>query len=334
MPAAGSGPSGVGREVVEAVRVVRQFGRPLGDDREVAVPEPDELERLVGASVRARRLGAARLSATSVSRRRCSFVGRNWSSSASRASCAVRAAVPRSPARSSSGGHGRCARPRRGVGARAYASARARRAARRRARARARARRRRGSGARRRRPRARRRAGEALRQLAGDGGSKRTGWQREAIVGRTCVEAVGEQEQDDVVRRLLERLEQRVGGLVVHRLRALEHEDAPARPRTACARRRRRPARRRRGAASRARRSGDPGEVGVRPCAARRAASGSRLRGEQLGGERRGRRRACRSRPARGRGRRARAPSGGAAAEDGGGVRVRAPARRGHGAQW
>ena len=45
-------------------------------------------------------------------------------------------------------------------------------------------------------------------------------------------------------RRLLERLEHPVGGLVVHRVDALEHEHAAASPRTACARRRRRPARR------------------------------------------------------------------------------------------
>ena len=37
---------------------------------------------------------------------------------------------------------------------------------------------------------------------------------------------VGQQQQDDVGRGLLERLEQRVGRLVVHRLGALEHEHA------------------------------------------------------------------------------------------------------------
>ena len=37
---------------------------------------------------------------------------------------------------------------------------------------------------------------------------------------------VGQQQQDDVGRRLLERLEQRVGRLVVHRVGALEHEHA------------------------------------------------------------------------------------------------------------
>ena len=41
--------------------------------------------------------------------------------------------------------------------------------------------------------------------------------------------AVGEEDQDDVARRLLERLEQRVGGRVVHRVGALEHEHAPGR---------------------------------------------------------------------------------------------------------
>ncbi len=42
-------------------------------------------------------------------------------------------------------------------------------------------------------------------------------------------EPVGEQQQHDVRRRLLERLEQRVGRLVVHRVGALEHEHAVAR---------------------------------------------------------------------------------------------------------
>ena len=64
--------------------------------------------------------------------------------------------------------------------------------------------------------------------------------------------------QDDVARRLLERLEQRVGGRVVHRVGALEHEHAPGAPRTACATRRPRRTGRRRRAASRARRSGRP----------------------------------------------------------------------------
>ena len=40
---------------------------------------------------------------------------------------------------------------------------------------------------------------------------------------------VGEQQQDDVVRRLLERLEQRVGRLVVHGVGALDDEHAPLR---------------------------------------------------------------------------------------------------------
>ncbi len=41
--------------------------------------------------------------------------------------------------------------------------------------------------------------------------------------------AIGEQQQDHVGAGLLQRLEQRVGRLVVHRVRALEHEHAPRR---------------------------------------------------------------------------------------------------------
>ena len=44
---------------------------------------------------------------------------------------------------------------------------------------------------------------------------KRTTWQRDAIVGDHGVEAVGHQDDDHVVGRLFERLEQRVGRLLV-----------------------------------------------------------------------------------------------------------------------
>ena len=112
----------------------------------------------------------------------------------------------------------------------------------------------------------------------GGSGSKRTGWQRLAIVGRTCVEAVREQQQDDVRRRLLERLEQRVGRLVVHACPRARARTRGTRPRTACARQRPRPPRRRRGAASRARRSARPrsGRDARRARRARLAFSGSR----------------------------------------------------------
>ena len=59
-------------------------------------------------------------------------------------------------------------------------------------------------------------------------GSKRTGWQRLAIVGSTCVGRSVRRMQHDVGRRLLERLEQRVGRLLDQRVGALEHEDPVA----------------------------------------------------------------------------------------------------------
>ena len=64
-----------------------------------------------------------------------------------------------------------------------------------------------------------------MRELAGGG---RVEPHRLAAAGdrrQDLRELVREQDQDDVGRRLLERLQQRVGGLVVHRVRALEHED-------------------------------------------------------------------------------------------------------------
>ena len=84
-------------------------------------------------------------------------------------------------------------------------------------------------------------------------GSKRTCWQREAIVGSTSSRAVGQQHQVRERRRLLERLQQPVGGLVVHRLGALDHEHPPRRTRTASCSPPRRPAPRCRRRASRRR---------------------------------------------------------------------------------
>ena len=69
-------------------------------------------------------------------------------------------------------------------------------------------------------------------------GSKRTCWQRERIVGSTSVETIGDQDQVNERRRLLERLEHAVGGLVAELVDALDHEH-PARGL------KRRPARRR-----------------------------------------------------------------------------------------
>ena len=58
--------------------------------------------------------------------------------------------------------------------------------------------------------------------------SKRTCWQREAIVGSTSSRCSASRIKCANGRRLLERLEQAVGGLVVHRARRLDHEH-PAR---------------------------------------------------------------------------------------------------------
>jgi hypothetical protein len=145
--------------------------------------------------------------------------------------------------------------------------------------------------------------------------------------------AVREEQEHDVVRRLLERLEQRVGRLVVERVGALEHEDAEAglegRVRRGCddglvdvaAQHLVRAARR------------DPGEVGMRAVlhAQPRAARVARAASEQLRGHRSRRlalpaaRRAVQQVRVRGRPRR-----GGP--EHGGGVGMRLERGEGHGA--
>ena len=263
------------------------------------------------AGLGAPRGAAGALGALALCLRRCSFLGRYSSSVASAASSSACAASPAVRAAASSVG------PRADLAdvavaarARANASARARSAG-------PVAERERRARARRRRARAARRRG-ALRastprassrsaSFPGGGASKRTCWQREAIVGSTCAGRSVSRIRCDVARRLLERLEHPVGGLVVHRVGALEDEHAPARLE-----------RRARGgghdrlvdvAASMmcgaARR--DPGQVGVR----RRRARAARARGVGRVARRAARRRtrarprACPSRPGRGTGRRA-----------------------------
>ena len=163
----------------------------------------------------------------------------------------------------------------------------------------ARARRRRARAARRRRPRPAstpgRRSSRAAISSAG-GASKRTGWQREAIVGSTLAGPARQQDEVRERRRLLERLEHLVRGLSFIVVGALDDEHAPAR------------------LERRARGGGDdrlvdvadehlvraagrhPREVGMRRRAATRAARVVRIGralGQQLGGERARRRRAC-----------------------------------------
>ncbi len=124
---------------------------------------------------------------------------------------------------------------------------------------------------------------------------------------RQRAELVGDQHDHRVRRRLLEVLEQRVGGVLVHACRRRERGRRGAAPRTgACAGR---------GAACGCRRSGS----------GRRAARARRRRGARGGARGRARRsarrrtrappRACRRRAARGRGTRARGPSASAARE-------------------
>ena len=69
---------------------------------------------------------------------------------------------------------------------------------------------------------------QPLRELGGRGRIEADGLAAAGDRRQHLRRAVGQQQQDDVVRRLLERLEQRVGGLVVHRVGALEHEHAVA----------------------------------------------------------------------------------------------------------
>ena len=66
---------------------------------------------------------------------------------------------------------------------------------------------------------------QALRELTGGGRVEPHGLAAARDRRQDLRELVREQDQDDVARRLLERLEQRVRGLVVHRVGALEHED-------------------------------------------------------------------------------------------------------------
>ena len=62
---------------------------------------------------------------------------------------------------------------------------------------------------------------------AGGSGSKRTCWQREAIVAHHVLAAVGQEQQVHERRRFLERLQHAVGRLVVHRVDGLDHEHPP-----------------------------------------------------------------------------------------------------------
>ena len=296
--------------------------------------------RRAAARGRARRCAArrsARLmrSSYSVSRLRCSFLGRNASSSSrarldrlaraprprsrggvqQRLATAARAAVPAQ----------RRARERLGGGAQRRPVAERR--------ARARARRRRARAARTRAPRAGSTPRDCRRSATASApsASKRTGWQREAIVGSTWRRAVGEQQQHDVGRRLLERLEQRVGRLVVHRVGALEHEHAPRRLERRVRGGGRRPPRRRRGAASRARRSARP-RSGRGARRAPRARARCRGRGAPRRAARRrtrAPRRACRcpAGPVEQVGVRGRASGAERGAEHGGGVRMGARGR-------
>ena len=116
--------------------------------------------------------------------------------------------------------------------------------------------------------------------------------------------------------RLLERLQQPVGHLVVHRVHALEHEHPPARPRTASAWRRSTT-----GSSTSSTRitcaplGRDPGQVGMRAvlhAQAHRVGVGRRPR-PAARPRRRARRCACRCPAGRGTGRRARAPASSAA---------------------
>ena len=64
---------------------------------------------------------------------------------------------------------------------------------------------------------------------AGGSGSKRTCWQREAIVGSSSRGVGASRMKCANGGGLLERLQQAVGGLVVERVRVLQHEHPPAR---------------------------------------------------------------------------------------------------------
>ena len=66
---------------------------------------------------------------------------------------------------------------------------------------------------------------QSLRELAGAGRVEAHGLAAAGDRRQDLGELVRDQDQDDVGGRLLERLQQRVGRLVVHRVRALEHED-------------------------------------------------------------------------------------------------------------
>ena len=144
--------------------------------------------------------------------------------------------------------------------------------------------------------------------------------------GQDLARAVREEEQHHVGRRLLQRLEQGVGRLVVHRVGPLEHEHAVGGlERRVRGRGRPRP-RPRRGAASRARRWGRPrsgrdGRRAAPACARRRRPP---PRGPAARRPPRGRPRACRSRPGR---------AGGTRARGGRRRPRRAPRRRADGAR-
>ena len=275
------------------------LGRAVGHRRHVAEPQPGELQRLVqGARARAAggalgRLGALALGALAVARGQVlELLGH------ARLDGGLRLVAER-------------------LGAREDLQPRALRRARRAARRARRPRRRRAAWARRRRPAARRARASprprrahacAVRRLDPvQAGGDLVGARRvEAHVlaargdrGQDLARAVGEQDEVREGGGLLERLEHPVGGLVVHRLGALDDEHAPARLE-------RRPRRGRDhglvdvgdehlgGAAGR-----HPGEVGVHAVLhARRAPSPDRARRRSAARRRRrGRRSPCPSPP-------------------------------------
>ena len=170
--------------------MVRQLGRAGGDAGEVAVPEAGELEPVVERRGLRAALGAARLLAdlglaplVLLAREELQLLGEPLLVRGARGGAAGGGELEQREPRplGADAAVQRRARERLGVRAQRGAVAEPR--------ARARARRRRGSAARRPRPaRAPRRAPAAARaSSAGGGGSKRTGWQREAIVGSTWV---------------------------------------------------------------------------------------------------------------------------------------------------
>ncbi len=150
---------------------------------------------------------------------------------------------------------------------------------------------------------------QRLRELAGRRRVEAHGLAAAGDRRQDLRELVGEEDENGVGRRFLERLQQRVRGLVVHRVRALEHEDAVGR----LERRMRRGGDDRLGDVSSQHLvgagGGDPRQVGVRAvlCPELGVVGVLGVPGQQLGRRRPGPLPACRCPPGRGAGRRVRA---------------------------